>query len=77
MLHIPNLKLKRNFIKSFGDIALRIEQHNKGFVKSTKSYRPWKLVYFEEFDNLGYARRREKQIKSWKSRAAIERLLPL
>lgn len=37
--------------------------------------KPWELVYKEEFDNLKGARKREQQIKSWKKRIAIEKLI--
>jgi len=46
-----------------------------GKVKSTKVYKPWLLQYTEKYNTLSEARCREKQIKNWKSRAAIERLL--
>ena len=31
------------------DIDKRIKEHNSGKTKSTKGYKPWKLVYFETF----------------------------
>lgn len=31
------------------DIAKRIIEHNSGKTKSTKDYKPWKLVYLETF----------------------------
>lgn len=48
--------------------------HNRGRVIFTKIDRPWELIYSENYPNLKEARRREKQIKKWKSRVAIERL---
>ena len=33
------------------------------------------MIYVENFDTLSDARKREIQIKKWKSRKAIERLL--
>ena len=55
-------------------IKKRLQSHNLGYVLSTKNYRPWKLFYWEKFDNEIDAIRRERQLKSWKSRKAIERL---
>jgi len=63
------------YIGSCEDIEKRIYLHNNGFVKSTKRYKPWGLVYQEEYRSLSEARRRELQIKSWKKRAAIENLM--
>ena len=56
------------------DIAARLLEHNNGKVSATKAKRPWKVFYIEEFTAEKYAVRRERQLKSWKSRAAIERL---
>lgn len=40
-----------------------------------KSGKPWRMIYSEKFDTLSEARNRELQIKNWKSRSAIERLI--
>jgi len=46
------------------DIKAREEKHNKGAgAKYTKSRRPVKIIYFEEFNTLSESRRREAQIK--------------
>jgi putative endonuclease len=50
------------------DIKDRVDKHNKGEVKSTKPYRPRVLVYAETFTTRKEAVRREKEIKSRKSR---------
>ncbi len=53
----------------------RIDQHNKGRSRYTKNKGPWILKYLEKLNTLKEARHREKQIKSWKKRKAIERLI--
>ena len=63
------------YVGSCRDVVVRIALHNRGSVKATKRYLPWELVYKEEYESLKEARRRELQVKSWKSRAAINRLL--
>ena len=65
----------RYYIGSTEDLKNRLLLHNKGMVKSTKSNRPWRLVYSESFSTLREARKRELQVKKWKSRLAIERLI--
>ena len=57
------------------DPALRLERHNDGWTRSTMEKRPWKIVYVETFSSKGDAMKRERQIKSMKSRAYIERLI--
>ena len=46
------------------DLHQRIDSHNSGLVKSTKHYRPWRIVYFQIFSTRAEAMRKEKQLKS-------------
>ncbi|PIV38626.1 MAG: endonuclease [Candidatus Portnoybacteria bacterium CG02_land_8_20_14_3_00_45_8] len=78
MFYVYILKSVKNgayYVGSCGNIDVRIDQHNKGLVPSTKRYLPWDLVHRDKFDTLKGARRRELQIKSWKNRKAIENLI--
>ena len=62
------------YVGSCNNVKNRLVMHNNGYVQSTRAARPWKLYYVEEYPDLRDARKRELQIKRWKSRAAIERL---
>ena len=42
----------------------RLKSHNQGKVRSTKSKRPWKVHYFEEFETKSEAYKREMFFKS-------------
>ena len=67
--------LNKYYIGSTQDINIRLEKHlqsNKGFTSKAKD---WVLVYSEEFKMRTEAIRREPQIKKWKSRIMIEKLL--
>ncbi|MDO8592150.1 MAG: GIY-YIG nuclease family protein, partial [bacterium] len=57
------------------DLSKRFNQHNAGLVKSTKRSIPWEIVYEESYGTLSMARIREKEIKSWKKRSSIEKLI--
>ena len=57
------------------NIIRRVKEHNLGLSKYTKGKGPWVIIYPDEFKSLSDARKREKQIKSWKKRIAIERLI--
>jgi putative endonuclease len=46
------------------DISKRLKEHNSGKTKSTKAYRPWKLLYTEKLATREEARAREKYFKS-------------
>lgn len=78
MFFLYILQSKKNgiyYIGSTSDIAKRLNQHNRGYSKYTKNKGPFKLVYKENYDTLSETRGREKQIKSWKKRFAIEKLI--
>ena len=46
------------------NLEWRIKEHNGGRVRSTKSKRPWRLHYREEFSTKSEAYRRELYFKS-------------
>ncbi|MBI2086599.1 MAG: GIY-YIG nuclease family protein [Candidatus Zambryskibacteria bacterium] len=67
----------RYYIGASDNVTRRLNQHNSGRVKSTKSERPWQLIHTERYSTLSESRIREKQIKNWKSRQSIEKLVGL
>ncbi len=60
------LSLKDNkFYTGFTtDLKIRLLEHSKGLVTSTKMRRPFKLIHYEYFINLGDAKSREVFLKS-------------
>ena len=49
------------------DLIKRVWEHQSDLVESfTKKYIVHTLVYFEVFDDIEYALKREKQLKNWK-----------
>ena len=46
------------------NLEKRLEYHNKGYEKTTNPYKPFKLIFTEEFENRSQARIREKYLKS-------------
>jgi putative endonuclease len=56
------------------DLARRLGEHGRGHSPFTRGRGPWELVYEEEYPDLAGARRREREIKSWKSHARIAEL---
>ena len=57
------------------DLDRRINEHNLGYNKSTKSYSPWILVYSEQFGTRNDARNREKYLKSGIGREYLKNIL--
>ena len=72
---IQSQKNGRFYIGSCHDIDIRIRRHNAGATPSTKPGRPWKVVYSESYESNSEALKREKEIKSKKSRKYIEYLI--
>jgi putative endonuclease len=57
------------------DPSVRLAEHQRGQTISTRGRGPWLLVYREDFETLPEARRRERQLKSWKSHRSIWELI--
>jgi putative endonuclease len=77
MFFVYILKSKKNgayYIGYASNIKCRLAKHNSGTVLSAKNKGPWEVYYSEIFDDETSAIRRERQLKSWKSRKAIEKL---
>jgi putative endonuclease len=65
----------RYYVGSTSDLDRRLEEHRRNHTPSTRGRGPWKLVHLEEFPVLLSARRRERQIKGWKSHLKIQQLV--
>lgn len=66
---------KKYYIGCTDNLDRRLKEHNSGYSKYTKTEKNWILKYKEEFETLAQAHQRERQIKSWKKRSAIEKLI--
>jgi putative endonuclease len=65
----------RYYVGSCKDFGIRFKDHMSGKCKFTRSRIPVNLLYKEEYETLSDAKKREYQVKSWKSRSRIEKLL--
>jgi len=54
---------ERYYIGCTANARERLKEHNSGRTKSTKPYRPWELIYMEEFSNKKEAYEREWHLK--------------
>ena len=57
------------------DVNRRLAEHNNGYNKTTKAYRPFKLILTEKFENRTDARTREKYLKSGSGKEYIRLLI--
>lgn len=60
---LQSQKNKDLYIGKCADLKVRFKRHNDGYVRSTQSYRPWKLVYYEAYLTKTDADIREIQLK--------------
>ena len=65
---LVNENKTKTYVGSTENLNKRLEEHNAGKVKSSKPYRPYKILHYEEFDSLVGARRREVYFKSTSGR---------
>jgi putative endonuclease len=54
----------RIYVGMSADVDERVKAHNRGETKSTKPYRPWKLIYKKFVGTREQARKEEKRLKS-------------
>jgi putative endonuclease len=64
------------YIGHTGDyLEERLRKHNSNHKGFTGKINDWKIVYTEVFETKEAAYKRERQIKSWKSRSKIKKLI--
>ena len=61
---IKSLRKDWIYVGITNDLQRRLKQHNSGWNKSTKPYRPFELIYSEEQPDRKAARKQEKYLKS-------------
>jgi putative endonuclease len=68
--------LDKFYIGSTGDtLENRLYKHNVNHKGFTGKVNDWKIVYSEVFNDVYQARSRELQIKKWKSKIMIQKLI--
>ena len=70
---IKSSKDSKRYVGYTENILRRLDEHNNGLVKSTRSRRPLELIYNEEFENKADAFVREKFFKSGKGREYLDK----
>ena len=69
-------KFNKIYIGFTSDLETRLNSHNHLATKGyTIKYRPWKVIYTEEFSDKAKAMKREKELKSSNGRAFIRSLI--
>jgi len=61
---LESKQYKQLYIGSTRNLIKRVKEHNLGRVRSTKTYVPWKLIYYEANIHKQDAKRREYYLKT-------------
>ena len=72
---IVSEKDNRIYVGFSSDFEKRLKEHNAGKTKSTKGFRPWKLLYKEVIKGRIEARKKEKYYKSGIGKEFLKSLL--
>ena len=74
--YVLQSEVDNNFYVGFSkNLKLRFEQHNKGYVESTRDRRPLKLIYYEACLTQQDAIRREKYLKTYHGKQFLHKRL--
>ncbi|HMN23442.1 MAG: GIY-YIG nuclease family protein [Ignavibacteriaceae bacterium] len=72
---LKSITLNKFYIGQTNNLERRLFYHNSGYSKSTKSGMPWNLVYKKLFLSRAEAMKREKQLKSYKNKSYLEKII--
>ncbi|MEL7145595.1 MAG: GIY-YIG nuclease family protein [Bacteroidota bacterium] len=72
---IKSLARSYIYVGLTNNLRRRLEEHNKGYNKTTKPYAPFQLIHTEEFETRVEARKREKYLKSGVGKEYLRTLL--
>ena len=73
---LRSINFERNYVGFTKNLHKRLKQHNLGRTKSTKPFKPWKILFFEVFNSKEEALIREKFLKTGKGREYIKNKWP-
>ena len=72
---LQSIKDNNLYIGYTRDLKKRLKEHNEGLNRSTKSYIPWKLIYYEACLDEEDAKRREHYLKTSQGQRLLKRRL--
>lgn len=63
------------YIGHTNDLLGRVRRHNTEHKGYTGKWSDWKVIYTEMYTNKQQAYKREREVKKWKSKLRIEKLI--
>lgn len=70
---LKSVKNNDIYVGSTANLEKRITLHNQGKVKSTKAYRPWKLLEYHKHNSRSEAINHEKFLKNHQQKELLKR----
>ena len=64
----------RSYTGVADDVNKRLAEHNAGRVKSSRPYRPYRIIHAESFETLKEARQKERFYKSTTGRRKLKEM---
>lgn len=68
---LKSLKYNKSYVGYTNNLHRRLSEHNLGKSTFTNKYKPWKIIYTEEYILLEEAKSREKYLKSSSGRRIV------
>jgi putative endonuclease len=65
----------RTYTGVAADVNKRLKRHNSGSIKSSRPYRPYRVIHTESFATLIEARQKEKFYKSTTGRRRLHEII--
>lgn len=63
--------VRKSYVGVTNDIDRQVMEHNSGLNYFTKRFIPWEVIYAENYENIGEARKRERYLKSASGRRLV------
>ena len=72
---LRSLKSGRYYVGSATDVNKRVDEHNRGQMRSTKAFCPFELVFKQGFETYAQARGIEARLKKYKRKDFLEKII--
>ena len=72
---LQSLENKNLYAGYATNLKKRLKEHNQELNRSTKLYKPWKVIYYEACLNEEDAKRREQYLKTTQGQRLLKRRL--
>ena len=66
----------RIYVGFSSNVEKRLKEHNSGKTRSTKGFRPWIIIFTEEFNDRITAREKEKYYKTGIGKEKLKNMVP-